>query len=235
MILTDSDSMYFILDFDRCIGNTEKIHEVLWKVIEKETGISADVPRAAKRTLDAQGYAFDTVEYVAKDLLSRQRQKMTWQEIRQLFIAEAKTRDLLEPHANELLERLDSKAIPYGILTYGRESWQLTKLEAAGLVDRGVPFEITGIEHKGEILSSWKHDDEFIVPPAMTHDFHPIHVQKLIFLDDKPRSFEAMPPGVYGICVRPTYPLLPSQKGEVPDGVVEVQGLEGAIRLLQLA
>jgi hypothetical protein len=234
MSATDFDSTYFVLDFDRCIGNTEKIHEILWAVIESETGILVDTLKATKRAMDAKGYAFDTVEYVAKELLN-QRHALTWQELRELFIREAKTHDLLESGAGELLAYLDTQDIPYGILTYGRESWQLTKLEAAGLMEREIPFEITGIEHKGEILTSWKHGDEFIIPPALTRDFTPLTVRQIVFLDDKPRSFIGIPSGVRGICVRPgNHSLLPSQQGDLPGSVEEVWGLRGGIALLRL-
>jgi len=234
MKLVDYTDAYFVLDFDRCIGNTDKVHEVLWRVMEIETGIPATELRMAKYAMDAEGYSFDTVEFVAKELLRRASSK-TWQHIRQLYVAAAKAEDLLEPDAARLLDMLDERRIPYGILTYGTEAWQLTKLEAAGLVDRGVPFEITQIEHKGEVLSGWKRDVGFAVPPAMTRTFKPLSVRSIVFLDDKPRSFVALPEGVHGICVRPVaYPPRGSQQGPLPAGVDEAEGIREAIQLLQL-
>lgn len=227
------ESTFFVLDFDRCIGNTDKLHEILWSVIENETGTSTGILRETKRQMDEQGYTFDTVEYIAKEML--QHKTTTWQKVRDIFVAVAKLQDVLEPQATALLDMLDNRQIPYGILTYGKEAWQLTKLEAAGLVERGVPFEITHIEHKGEILSGWKRGDEFIIPPALTRDFLPLHVRQIVFLDDKPRSFVGIPEGVSGICVRPiAYPLLPVQQDPLPARVAEARGIYGAIKLLHL-
>lgn len=228
------DSTFFVLDFDRCIGNTDKARDILWAVIESEAGITVAEMQAAERAVDKKGFRFDMVEYVAKELLHRKSGK-SWQMIREIYVDAAKTQDLLEPGARQLLDLLDAHDLPYGILTYGKESWQLAKLEAAGLIDRGVPFEITQIERKGQVLTPWRHGDEFIVPPAMIRGFRPLRVKHIVFLDDKPVSFEGIPEGVRGICVRPaTSVLRPSQQGVVPDGVDEVAGIEGAIELLNL-
>lgn len=225
---------FFVLDFDRCIGDTDKIHDILWRVIESETGIQTADMQAVKNIMESKDYSFDTAEYVAKELL-RRKSGQTWQQVRDVFVSTAQLQDVLEPRAADLLDLLDSRKIPYGILTYGKEAWQLTKLEAAGLVGRGVPFEITLIEHKGKILTGWKHGAEFIVPPALTRDFLPLRAQNIVFLDDKPRSFVGIPARVRGICVRPArYPLLPSQRGDLPEGVEEVRGIKGAINRLQL-
>lgn len=232
MKLIDYTDAYFVLDFDRCIGNTDKAHEVLWRVMEAEAGIPANELRMAKYAMDAEGYSFDTVEFVAKELLHRASSK-TWQHIRQIYVATAKTEDLLEPDASRLLDLLDERHIPYGILTYGTEAWQLTKLEAAGLMDRGIPFEITQIERKGEVLAGWKREAGFAIPPAMVRGVRSLQVRNIVFLDDKPRSFMDLPEGVYGICVRPVaYPPRASQQGPLPAGVNETEGIRGAIELL---
>jgi len=171
---------------------------------------------------------------VAKELLRRTSSK-TWQHIRQIYVAAAKVEDLLEPGAARLLDLLDERHIPYGILTFGTEAWQLTKLEAAGLVDRGIPFEITQIERKGEVLAGWKREAGFAIPPAMVRGVQPLYVRNIVFLDDKPRSFTALPEGVHGVCVRPVaYPPRISQQGPIPAGVDEVEGIQGAIELLRL-
>lgn len=223
---------YFVLDFDRCIGDTDKARQILWSVCENETAITAQELQSAKDAMEAKGYTFDVVGYVAKQLVHQKSEK-TWQDIRRVYVAVAKLQGILEPYVDEFLEACETRHIPYGVLTYGKEPWQLTKLEAAGLFDRHVPFEVTQIERKGTLLSGWKHGDGFIVPPALTRDFQPLKVKEIVFLDDKPRSFIGIPSGVRGICVRPTsYAPLPSQQGELPAGVREVQGLRGAIELL---
>lgn len=225
-------STFFVLDFDRCIGDTDKAHEILWNVIEHETGISTHQLQSVKDDLDMRGLNFNTPKYVTEEL-ERQKSRKTWQDVRQVYVEKAQQQGILMPDAGELLAVLDNHAIPYGILTYGEELWQLTKLEAAGLLARQIPFEITRIERKGEILREWKRGNVFMVPAGMTRDSNGVAVEELIFLDDKPRSFESMPNGVRGVCVRPVaQPLRPSQQGVLPVEVVEVQGIRGAIDLL---
>lgn len=229
---SDFDNTFFVLDFDRCIGDTDKMRRLLWQVIESETPIRTDELEAAREAMEAKGFQFDVVEYAAREML-RRKSKVTWLHIQEVFVALAKSQNVLEPGATELLDKLDEHRIPYGILTYGKEAWQLAKLKASGLVDRGVPFEITQIEHKGEVLTGWKHGDEFLIPPALTPSSQPLHVRHIVFLDDKPRSFVGIPSGVHGFCVRPVaYSPRPSQQGELPDGVGTVHGIRGAIKLL---
>lgn len=227
----DFRQTFFVLDFDRCLGDTDKAHDILWSVIETETGITVEELRTTKANVEQRGLTFDTLHYLASEL-RRQKHSKTWQDVRAVYVAAAKQAGILMPDASELLDVLDERQIPYGVLTYGKEAWQLTKLEASGLVARGVPFEITQIEHKGRVLSSWQHGDELVVPPAMTRNFGPLSVQSLVFLDDKPRSFIGLPGNVCGICVRPSYPLRLTQQGPLPDRIYEVQGINGALQLL---
>jgi hypothetical protein len=222
---------YFVLDFDRCIGDTDKAHDVLVAVIESETNIKAAEMHKAKVAADARGYTFDTMEHVTKVLLKEKSNK-TWQDILRVFVAVGQLENMLESHANELIERLEEQNIPYGILTYGSESWQLAKLEAAGVMRRNIPFEVTQIERKGDVLTGWKQGDGFVLPLSMRSGRF-ITARQLVFLDDKPVSFVDMPEGVRGVCVRSVaYPPRTSQQGELPPGVSDVLGIAGAIELL---
>lgn len=226
------NSTFFVLDFDRTLGNTEKFHDVLEQVIKEEVAtITIGSLRAARARAEAAGKSFDTIDYVRQFLT--QSTTTTWQDVLQAFIRQAKTQDMLLPHAAELLRLLDEKKIPYGIITYGGEAWQLAKIEAANLL--AVPHLVTHIEEKSRILAGWKHHDNesFVIPPALTRDFRPLTVDMIVFLDDKAKSFHLIPAGVKGIHVHSaTQPPLPSQQGVLPPDVTSVAGLDGAIKLL---
>ena len=227
----NKNDVFFVIDFDRTLGDTDKFHEVLEIVIEQETGIQANALRSARLNAEAAGSSFDTVDYL-RSFLARSGSEKTWQHIQQIFIARAKTQDMREPHASDLLRILDQKQIPYGIITFGGEAWQLAKIEGAHMLQ--VPHIVTHIQEKGKILTGWKTTaGDFIVPPALTRDFQPLKVRTIVFLDDKSVSFYQIPPGVRGIRVRPPEGLkLPAQIQPLPAGVEEVDGVQGAIRLL---
>lgn len=223
---------FFVLDFDRCTGNTDGIQAVLEEVLQEETGISPDTFHAARTRIESEGKTFDTIRHVHM-LLAEANSPVTWEHIREKLIEKAKSVDLLLPHARELIDILRERKLPHGIITYGvEEAWQLTKLEITGLLD--VPHLVTRIEEKGKLLTGWKRDDgSFGIPPALNTGLVPPVVSRIVFLDDKAKSFWGIPEGVEGVhVVAPGGNTLPSQQGDVPASVTDVVGIDGAIKLL---
>lgn len=225
-------SSFYVLDFDRTLVDTDKLYVILEKVLERDTNIGMRDLNEEKAVIEADGDSFSIIESLRR-LLADSNSSVDWLDVQQAFINEARQTDVLEPYAAELLKLLDDKQLPYGIITFGNEAWQLAKIEAAGLT--AVPHVVTNIKEKGQLLSGWKHDsnDSFIIPPAMTRNFDPLVVDSIIFLDDKPVSFSNLPSGVHGVLVKsPTRALLPSQRGTLPSTVSSVTGINGAIELL---
>jgi hypothetical protein len=223
---------FFVLDFDRCTGNTDGIQAVLEEVLEQETGISPGTFHAARTRIEGEGKTFDTIRHVHM-LLAEANSPVKWEYIRDKLIEKAKAVDLLLPHARELIATLLERQLPHGIITYGvEEAWQLTKLEITGLLD--VPHLVTHIEEKGKLLTGWKlSDGSFGIPPALNTGLVPPVVSRIIFLDDKAKSFWGIPEGVEGVhVIAPGGNNLPAQQGEVPASVTDVIGIDGAIKLL---
>lgn len=223
---------FYVIDFDRTLVNTEKLYEVLELVLERDSDVGAQRLNEERAAIEANGESFAMINSLRR-ILKDANSTVSWQELQRAFILEAQHTDgVLEPYAAELLQILNDRQLPYGIITYGSETWQLAKIEAAGLMD--VPHLVTGIKEKGRLLTGWKHaEDSFIIPPAMTRDFTPLKVDSIIFLDDKAVSFNDMPTGVRGVFVKsPTRKLLESQRGVLPSSVTTVVGLNGAIELL---
>ena len=223
---------FFVLDFDRCIGNTDGIQMVLEGVLQRETGISPETFHAARTRIESEGKTFDTIRHVHM-LLSEANSQVKWEYIREKLIESAKGEDLLLPHSREFLAILRERRLPHGIITYGvEEAWQLTKLEITGLLE--IPHLVTHIEEKGKLLTGWKLDDgSFGIPPALDAGLVPPKVSKIIFLDDKAKSFWGIPEGVEGVhIIAPGGNNLPAQQGKTPDSVTDVIGIDGAIELL---
>lgn len=226
------NNTFFVLDFDRCIGDTNGIQALLERVLEEETGIRPDKLAITRQQIEAAGHTFETIRHV-KALLKTEGSEVEWEHIRQELLEAAKEADLLLPGARDLLEILKTRELPHGIITYGvEEAWQLTKLELAGLL--AVPHLVTHIEAKGELLTGWKRpDDSFLIPPVLTPDFVSLSVERIVFLDDKAKSFYGIPNGVRGVhIVAPGGNTLPAQQGDLPGDVTSVTGIPGAIELL---
>jgi hypothetical protein len=223
---------FYVIDLDRTLVNTERLYEVLEFVLERDTDVSVQQLKEEREVIEANGDSF-VMTNTLRRLLEDANSAVSWQQVQQAFIREAqRIDDVLEPYAAELLQLLNDKQLPYGIITFGSEAWQLAKIEAAGLLD--VPHLVTRIKEKGQLLTGWKHSENtFIIPPAMTRDFTPLTVDSIIFLDDKAVSFNDMPTRVRGVFVKsPTRELLDSQRGTLPPSVETVIGLNGAIELL---
>lgn len=225
------EDTFYLLDFDRTIANTDAFHILLKDILATHTSITKEEFNHIRAEVERTGNSFSTVKYV-RHMLAERKSDKNWYELERLFIDAAHQEDTLQPYATELLTILKGKHIPYGILTYGDEAWQLAKLEAAQLLS--VPHLVTRIEQKGKILSGWKHaNDRFVIPPALTEDFQPLAVRSIVFLDDKAKSFADLPGGVKGVYVQAVSgKILPSQKGLIPAGVTPVKGLLEAIKLL---
>lgn len=224
-------STFFVLDFDRCLGNTVLFQQILETVLI-DAGVSADMFAAARTRIEKEGKTFDTIRH-AHEVLEEADSSYTWAEIKKEFLTRAHEQDALLPYARELLQILDERSLPYGIVTYGvEEAWQLIKLEAAKLLY--VPHLVTHIEEKGKLLTGWKQPDgSFLIPPALTQDFETLQVNEVILVDDKAKSFWGTPEGVRGVhVVAPGGNLLPAQQGEIPPNTTDVTGLDGAIHLL---
>ncbi len=226
-----SADTFFILDFDRCIGNTNKFHTILEEVISQETVVSKQQLSDAKRNAESRGETFDTIRYV-KNALEEMGGITSWLSIEREFIRQAQKLNMLQPYARQLFSILENEKLPFGILTYGSEAWQLAKLEAANILH--IPHLVTSLEGKGAILTGWKKPSGFVVPPALTKEFTPLQVASIVFLDDKAVSFKGIPSGVRGVRVAPDdgSALLPIQQGQLPEGVTNVKGIYGAIELL---
>ena len=84
----------------------------------------------------------------------------------------------------------------WGILTYGDKVDQYMKMRIIGLEEAPVYFTRTA--NKGEVLHSWKTNDEkFRLPQAYGGG----EVETLILEDDKLRAFHDLPSGAYGVWI----------------------------------
>jgi hypothetical protein len=224
---------FFVLDFDRCIGNTSKLHTLLEAVVANETDITPEQMQQARSMVEQSGGSFDTAQYV-RDMLHASGKPDDWARVADHFIAEGRQDDMLEPGAAELLDVLEESGAPYGIVTYGGELWQTAKLLASGL--EHVPYLVTTIKQKGRLLADWQilGAEGFAVPPELSPHGHIIS-RRLTLIDDKATSFTGLPRGADGIHVLPPAgePLLISQRGSVPEQVRERHGLKQVIPLIK--
>lgn len=221
---------FYVLDFDRCIGDTARFHTVLEEAIEHVTDIHPADIRKARIETELSGGSFDTAKYVMR-VLESTKSSVSWDDICSEMIKRACREDMLEPHARDLLRILNERRACYGILTYGGEAWQRAKITASRL--ESVPYLITDMHAKGQVLASWQQPDgTFVIPPGLAGE-RSLIADSLVLIDDKAASFQDIPLGVRGFhVVWSDRELLPSQAGKLPPGVITAHGMIGVIELL---
>lgn len=227
----ETADVFYVLDLDRCLANTEKLQMLLQGIIQRELGILPDEMNLARREYERAGGSFDTAGYVMGVLDGKGMDgPAAWHDITRMFITESQTQDMLEPHAAELLHRLRVAGARFGIVTYGSDAWQLTKLEAAGLAT--IPHLVTHDVAKGRLIASWQHKKGFLIPTLLAGG-RQLVARQLVFIDDKPMSFTGLPAGVHGICaVSPGASWPDELMAQLPSNVSVTYGLHGAIELL---
>lgn len=212
---------FYILDFDRCIGNTDKLFDAFERTVVDHTGLTAWSLRNVRHEVEAVGDSFDTATYVRAQLhLANEEQK--WRALERDFVSSSEKETMLTPGAQELLDWLNSNNLPYGILTYGEKIWQKLKIQAAGLKE--VPQLITTNKHKGSVIQEWQRTDGvFKLPDELGGGLY----RSLVLIDDKAVSFDNFPPlPSTGYWVLPRGHVLPSQAGEVPGNVTRLASLK---------
>lgn len=225
--------VFYVLDLDRCLVNTEKLLALLLEIIERDAGISSEEVDIARRECERAGGTFDIVDYVMGSFDERgQDGPARWDVIKRDFINESRRHEMLALHARELLAALDQRRIRYGIVTYGMDVWQLIKIAAAGLGD--IPHTVTHDVVKGRLLSSWQlASGHFLIPRALS-GAKGLVAERVVFVDDKPISFGNIPPEVIGICaLAPGVVWNDKQLARLPSSVSVVEGMKGVIKLLK--
>lgn len=225
--------VFYVLDLDRSLVDTDALVVLLQRIIMSELGIDAEEIIDARREYEAQrGVVFDIAEYVMGVMDQRGEDgPAVWQRIKHLFIRAARKRDVLEPGGFELLQWLESRKQKFGILTYGGDTWQLTKMDAAGLIS--VPHIVTHNEQKGKLIASWQLKDNSFLVPALIAGGRPARARKLVFIDDKPVSFIGIPPEVESYCAIARGVAWPQDiLALVPRSVHIVQGVREVMRSL---
>lgn len=224
---------FFVLDFDRTLGNTVALYQLFQQIIESVVDNEAMRQLdSARHLVEDRGESFDTIHYV-REILDQAGKTDRWQTVVNEFMRRAALDDAcLEPGARRLLTYLDAHQYPYGIVTFGGEQWQQLKIKAVGL--DAIPAIVTSTQDKGRLLGSWRQPDGwFEIPEVLTGGTTAVTATSLVLVDDNPLNFEDLPDGVTGFYVQNA-----STRNRdyimTPRAVVhEVEGLDEVITMLQ--
>ncbi len=217
--MNEKSREYYLLDFDRCLADTDKLAEVFFDKVGAHTGITKDQLDLARRDVELSGGSFDAVAYI-QDKLESSGDSQIFELIERDFIDSVRADDYLLPGARELLQKLEN--LQHGIMTYGGERWQRMKIAAVALDN--VAALITATPKKGQLIASWQQSDStFKLPRELNSNDQAFG--SVVLIDDKAVSFRELPSNAKGYQVLPSGNVLPSQAGDLPGNVTRVETL----------
>lgn len=193
----DKISTFYILDLDRTIFDTEKSMQVMRGVVAMHDSdlASALAQRFEEYTL--LGESFSVRDFIIENIGEEETQKIELK-----YHQTALEHDLLYHGAKELIEYIRAKDdTKLGILTYGSPLGQAMKINAAAGLE-GIPFLVTSETYKGAQIAGWRQDDDYYHLPEELGGFVTKHI---VFVDDKPFSFNGLPIDLVGYLVMSVY------------------------------
>ena len=211
---------FYILDLDRTLFNTEKAMDVMRGVVALHNSdlASALAQRFEEYTL--LGESFSVRDFIIENVGEEEMAK-----IEEKYHEIGLQQDLLHDGAKELIELARTKEkTDVGILTYGSPLGQAMKIHAATGLE-GIPFLVTSETFKGQLIASWRQDDDLYHLPVELGGFV---TKNIIFVDDKPFSFKGLPIDVIGYLVDSGYD---AGIQNIPTNVKIVQNLNEVIAL----
>lgn len=219
---------FYVLDFDRCLGNIDASFYLLEEVIDNQSlSVSKASLDAARKETESSGGSFDVFGYI-KDKIPNFNINLI--ESDYINSAANRTNELLEPGARKFVDFLSSNKCYFCIMSYGDKDWQTLKIQAAGLGN--IPIIIVPTKQKNDYINDWYDENisKFVIPSAAFTDKKSLLATEVVLVDDKKISFKDLNPKARGYWVSGSANPLADQS-ELPISVKSVSRIDEIIDL----
>lgn len=189
---------FYVLDFDRCLGDIESSFDLLKEVAQELSVGSGDSLQSAREYIESSGGSFSALKH-----LEELNPGMDLNVVGEIFLKRAKLQqgNTLEPGAIELIEFLISSGRDFCIMSYGDKKWQMLKINGAGLGN--VANIIVPSRHKSAYIAKWLNvKKQFVIPPDFFADNQSRLADEVVLIDDKIMAFDGLPLGARGYLVQ---------------------------------
>ncbi len=161
---------FYVVDFDRCLGNFEANMLLLNEVVGELSIINVGMFQRAHDKVRGKGIPFRVLEFLEEN---DPNLDMNILQNRYIERAHNSYGSLIESGALELIDFLRNGNHHFCIMTFGEEKWQTTKIIAAGFGD--IHRLVVSHERKGDKISEWLDDRSgyFIIPDECFSDKKP--------------------------------------------------------------
>lgn len=220
---------FFVVDFDRCIGNVVVCYDLLKNLSHELYGIDEQKIQAAYDISLEKGVSFSALNYI-KD----QNSIVDLSQIEKKYLerAAASPNGLLEVGAFDFLNYLQSTDLPFCIMSFGNKRWQMLKINASGIGDK--PVVIVKKSQKSHYINKWLDEKSgyFLVPKECTPDGISIKAREVVLVDDKATAFRDLPLIARGYLVSGSaYDQTVISANSIPSSVKQVKRVDEIIAL----
>lgn len=184
---------YWVIDFDRCLGNVDVLFEHYLDVLCDHHRIDAESIVTARRKVEASKGSFDVVSYlISNGLLTDNELQLVGEGFIRRSAGDAR---VLMPGAQEFLRYLKlCFEGRYGVVTFGNPYWQQLKISAAGL--GGMPHMVVNSPQKASYIATWYDNqaERYILPKSLLNSHSGAHqtIKEVVLVDDKPKAFDGL-------------------------------------------
>jgi hypothetical protein len=196
--MTQRIETFFVVDFDRCLGNIEGSFEILKEVVHDLGIVDRQIFKSMREDVESNGLTFSALEQITKHNPS-----VNLNDIEKLYFERAKrgSDNLLELGALDFINFLRKTNRNFCIMSYGDKRWQTIKIQSSGIGI--VPIMIVDSPKKSGYISKWRNLDSgiFVVPGVFFTDKASKMSEEVVLIDDKISAFKNLPKGARGYFV----------------------------------
>jgi len=189
---------YFVVDFDRCIGNIDASFKILSDVAHGLSIVDKQLFMSMRSEAESEGKPFSALEYLKENYPSVDSNKIKNMYLKQ---AQVQPNNLLEPGAKEFLDYFYSTNQNFCIMSFGDKRWQSTKIIGAGITN--VTVKIVPNRIKSNYIRKWldSKSGKFVIPKEYFLDNKAKEASEVVLIDDKVMAFNDLPKGARGYII----------------------------------
>jgi hypothetical protein len=217
---------FFVLDFDRCLGDYEANISLTRELIDELSVIDGQTFRSVHDETTANKMTFHVMDYLKENDPDIDLSLFQSTYVERALLAPG---SLLEPWADEFIDFLREAGHNFCIVSFGDKSWQTAKINAAGLGD--IVKVIIPNEYKGRHIAKWfdERSGYFIVPKECFLDGIAKKAREVVLIDDKVKAFNGLQAKARGYLLQDISRIYASPQGKMPSSVKRVTRLDEII------
>ncbi len=193
---------FYIVDFDRCLGDVDGLFELLKNVTNDLYGIKSDELQYARDIAESAGSSFNALGHITQVV-----DGLDIDVFKKVYIEKAKgvSDAILEHGATEFIKYLESNNKSFCIISYGDNDWQKLKIDACGL--GYIKSFIVSSPNKSQYIRPWydSKKDGFQIPSSLFNDNISRFTDDVVLIDDKMEAFNDLPDKVRGYYIDINY------------------------------